>query len=116
MSDGTVGVGEALDLLARVFDEATENEWAVNYARNTSTEFGSRVSEYGESGDLEQFAASVEASTNEVNTAIAQLLEIEEKLPKILRYYKSLSVIGNAWVLSIGQELLNRKHAINYYQ
>lgn len=116
MSDGTVGVGEALALLTRVYNEATENEWATIYARNTSAEFGARISEYGESKDLEAFSASVEASTNDVNTAIAQLLEIERKLPKILQYYSSLSAIGDAWVLSIGTELLNRRCNISYYQ
>lgn len=116
MVNGTDDVDEALVLLTRVFNEAAENEWAVTYARNTSAEFGARVSEHGDSAELAVFAASVETSTSEVNIAIAQLLEIEAKLPKILRYYNSLSVIGDAWILSIGSELLNRKHAISYYQ
>jgi hypothetical protein len=116
MSDGTVGVGEALVLLTRVYNEATENEWATIYARNTSAEFGARISEYGESEELKEFATSVETSANDVNIAITQLLEIERKLPKILQYYGHLSAIGDAWTMSIGTELLNRRCNISYYQ
>ena len=80
MSDGTIGVGEAWELLSRVYDEAINNEWATTYAKNTATEFGARISEHGEIKELEDFAASVELSTDEVNAAIAQLLEIERKI------------------------------------
>ena len=116
MVNGTSDIGEALDLLLRVYTEAIENDWAVNYAKNTSTEFGARFSEHGDTRDLEGFSESVNISTTEVNAAIEKLIEIERKLPVILRYYNSLSVIGDAWILSIGTELLNRRYAISHYQ
>lgn len=116
MVTGTVDVNEALEHLVRVFEEVNETEWSVEYAKNISKDFGAKISESDDIKGLESFAESVTLSTNEVNAAITQILEIESILPKILNHYISLSAIGDAWMLSIGQEILNRRHTMSYYQ
>lgn len=116
MVSGTSDVDEALAHLARVFDIVNETEWSVKYAKGISNEFGMKISASSDIEELENFVSSVKLSTSEVQNAIAQILEIESKLPKILKHYASLSDIGDAWVLSIGQDILNKKHAMSYYQ
>jgi hypothetical protein len=116
MVSGTSDVDEALAHLTRVLEIVTENEWSIKYAAGISREFGSKISASSGVEELENFAVSLESSNAEVKDTIMQILEIEAEIPRILKHYSSLSDIGDAWMSSIGQDILNRKHTMSYYQ